>query len=146
VGKAKDIINKRKSDIIRLYRAGKSNREIESYLLTNFGEKVTYRSIGNYLNEWKKVDHKLEGSRQELVPIVVSEKDIDTNPEDIYSLLMNRIKAIAKKRHLSTRQIRSLVESFTKLEAFRRAVLQDEEDNDDEYLKMIEEVNKLNND
>jgi transposase len=138
------VVQKRRSDIIRLYRQGKSNRDIELFLKNAYGESVSYRTIGNYLNEWKKDNPKLEHERKELVPEVVESDGEEPEPERIYKLLMNRIEAIVKKRHLSTRQIRSLVESFTKLEAFRRAVLNDEEDNEEGYQKMIDELNKLN--
>jgi hypothetical protein len=135
-------VQKHKNDIIRLYRQGKSNRDIELFLKNAYGESVSYRTIGNYLNEWKKDNPKLEHERQELVPEIV-ESDEEPEPERIYALLMKRIQAIAKKRHLSTRQIRSLVESFTKLEAFRRAVLNNENEQEEEYLKMIDELNEI---
>jgi len=105
---------------------------------------VSYRYIGSFLTEKKKAMKGLELDREELLPEIVDEDSItEPNPEKIYHTLMKRIQSIAGKRHLSTRQIRSLVESFTRLEAFKRQILSDSEDSEHSYETLLTELKEI---
>lgn len=135
-----ELLQNRKDEILRLYRNGRSNRYIEVYLKEHYGESVSYRYIGEFVNEAKNNNRVLEMEREELLPEVIDEDDAEVDPGKIYSLLMNRIKAIAAKRHLSTRQIRCLVDSFTRLEAFKRQILNDSKDKESSFQELLDEL------